>query len=79
MGFRLGLRSDSWEILAYAENAFDDDTIRSSFGNTFNAGISFVPFPAPATFVLPLNQTPILPDGRQVGVRVNYRFSGSLF
>ena len=31
---------------------------------------------APATFVLPLNQTPILPRERQYGVRVAYRFGG---
>lgn len=79
VGFRLGLRNDSWEILAYAENAFDDDTVRSSFGNTFNAGSTFIPAPPPGTFVLPLNQTPILPDRRQIGLRVNYRFSGSPF
>ncbi len=76
VGFRLGIRNDRWDVIAYAENAFDDDTIRSSFANTFNAGITFIPAPAPATFVLPLNQTPILPDGRQVGLRINYRFKG---
>lgn len=78
VGIRVGLRNEQWELLAYAENAFDDDTVRSSFANTFNTGITFIPAPAPATFVLPLNQTPILPDGRQLGLRVNYRFRGSL-
>jgi outer membrane receptor protein involved in Fe transport len=77
VGFRLGLRSEQWEVLAYAENAFDDDTVRSSFANTYNLGLRVVPAPAPFTFVLPLNQTPILPDGRQVGLRVNYRFSAA--
>ncbi|MCC5794861.1 MAG: TonB-dependent receptor [Chromatiales bacterium] len=80
--FRVGIRNDQWEILAYIDNAFNDDTVRTTFGNTFNQGITVAPFPPgaglPATFVLPLNQTPILPDQRQFGLRVNYRF-GSAF
>jgi iron complex outermembrane receptor protein len=76
VAFRLGLRSDRWEVLAYVDNAFDDDTVRSSFGNTANELISFSPGP-PGTLILPLNQTPILPDQRQIGMRINYRFAGA--
>ena len=72
--FRLGLVNDEWDIIAYVDNAFDDDTIKSSFRNTYNQGISVVFAPPPFTFVLPGNQTPIKPDQRQIGLRVNYRF-----
>jgi outer membrane receptor protein involved in Fe transport len=77
--FRLGLMNKQWDIIAYVENAFEDDTIKSSFRNTYNQGItlvggSFSPLGSPSTFVLPGNQTPILPDQRQIGLRVNYRF-----
>ena len=77
--FRLGLLNKQWDIIAYVDNAFEDDAIKSSFRNTYNQGIaffggSFSPDGAPSTFVLPGNQTPIKPDQRQVGLRVNYRF-----
>jgi hypothetical protein len=52
----------------------DEDALQSTFGNTYNQGIGFVPFPPPSTFVLPLNQTPILSNEREFGVRLNYRF-----
>ncbi len=77
--FRLGIVNKQWDIIAYVDNAFEDDTIKSSFRNTYNQGIaffggSFSPDGPPSTFVLPGNQTPIKPDQRQVGLRVNYRF-----
>ena len=78
--FRVGVANETWEALVYVDNAFDDDALQSSFANTFNEGIRGVGVPGfgtpPFTFVLPLNQTPILPDERQWGVRVNYRFRG---
>jgi outer membrane receptor protein involved in Fe transport len=72
--FRLGLASKEWDIIAYVDNAFEDDTIKSSFRNTYNQGSGFIFAPPPSTFVLPGNQTPIKPDQRQVGLRLNYRF-----
>lgn len=77
--FRLGLVNEQWDVIAYVDNAFEDDSIKSSFRNTYNQGITFFgggfsPFGPPSTFVLPGNQTPIKPDQRQVGLRVNYRF-----
>ena len=77
--FRLGVVNEQWDVIAYVDNAFEDDTIKSSFRNTYNQGIaffggSFSPLGPPSTFVLPGNQTPIKPDQRQVGLRVNYRF-----
>ncbi|MEZ5563052.1 MAG: TonB-dependent receptor [Gammaproteobacteria bacterium] len=77
--FRLGIVNKQWDVIAYVDNAFEDDAIKSSFRNTYNQGItffggSFSPLGSPSTFVLPGNQTPIKPDQRQVGLRVNYRF-----
>ena len=51
--FRLGLASEQWDIIAYVDNAFEDDTIKSSFRNTYNQGANFVFAPPPSTFVLP--------------------------
>jgi outer membrane receptor protein involved in Fe transport len=74
--FRLGVVNAQWDIIAYVDNAFEDDAIKSSFRNTYNEGLRIVgggPSP-PSTFVFPGNQTPIKPDQRQIGLRVNYRF-----
>jgi hypothetical protein len=40
--FRFGVRSGSWEVLAYVENAFDDDTIKSTLGGANTAALEFV-------------------------------------
>ncbi|MEQ1803590.1 MAG: TonB-dependent receptor [Gammaproteobacteria bacterium] len=65
--FRTGIVNDTWDILAYVDNAFDDDTVKSGFEDgdipTFFATNRF------------LNHgTLILPDPRTYGMRVNYRF-----
>jgi len=72
--FRLGFQGSNWEILGYVDNAFDDTKVKSTFANTYNQGITTAA--PPFTFVLPLNQTPILPDERSYGLRMNYRFGG---
>lgn len=66
-GFRAGVVNDTWDVVAYVDNAFDDRTIRTGFEDgdipTFFATGSF------------LNHgTLILPDPRTYGLRVNYRF-----
>ncbi len=65
--FRAGIVNDTWDIIAYVDNAFDDDTVRTGFADgdipTFAATFRF------------LNRgTLILPDPRTYGMRVNYRF-----
>jgi len=70
--FRLGWTSNAWSILGYVDNAFEDSKVKSTFANTYNQGISTAA--PPFTFVLPLNQTPILPPGRSFGLRMSYRF-----
>ena len=73
--FRFGFQSDAWSILAYVDNAFEDSKVKSTFANTYNQGISTAA--PPFTFVLPLNQTPILPPERTYGLRMGYRFGGN--
>jgi len=67
VNLRAGLEADNWDAHVFIDNAFDDDTITSGsqhpdFSMPLNG-------PAPA-FVT----TGVLPDKRQVGVRVNYNF-----
>jgi iron complex outermembrane receptor protein len=70
---RLGLTSESWEVVAFANNVFNDDTIKTAFNATDFSKIS-LGFAPPFTFVLPNGLQVVLPDKRQVGVRAKYRF-----
>ena len=75
---RLGLGNDRWEALIYADNVFDDQTIKTGFRNIYTNGINVVAFPPPFTFGLPSNQTPIMPDKVQIGGRVSIKFGANL-
>ena len=85
--FRIGLQADAWEVLAYVDNVFDDDTVQSSGGGP-GLGCCFVlgssldfpnqNVPQDAVMVdLPLYRTAFLRPPRVFGVRANYRFGGS--
>ncbi len=68
---RIGLSSGNWQVIAYAENLFDDDTIRDGFntgGDLRNFSI------AGPTFVLPDSAQFYLPSPRTVGLRLSYAF-----
>ena len=70
--FQLGLSSDNLDVLLYVDNVFDDDTLKSGGeGPDFGAGIRDRGFPAG---LVQLHSFGALPDPRQVGVRLNYRF-----
>jgi len=71
---RLGLTSDTWEIVAYANNLLDDDTVKTAFNTIDFSGINLAFFPPPFTFVLPNGLQAVLPDQRHMGVRATYRF-----
>ncbi len=71
---RVGLSSDNWDLVAYANNLFDDDTVKTAFNTTDFSQISLVFFPPPFTFVLPNGAQAVLPDKRHMGVRATYRF-----
>lgn len=65
--FRAGVTNDRWDVLVYVDNAFDDDTVKTGF-----SGGSVPAFQLTGQFenwgVL------IMPDQRQYGMRVGYRF-----
>jgi len=82
---RVGLSRDSWTVMAYVENLFDDDTMRSGISAPDFGGIGivsgFVPpprVPPPGRFfftlLFPNALTLYYPDPREFGVRASYRF-----
>jgi outer membrane receptor protein involved in Fe transport len=86
----LGFSNEKWNILLYADNLFDDDTIRSGgsgpgnpvadfrFGQVLRAGPPIgTPPIVGGTIAAPFIPTLIfanLPDPRTVGLRVSYKF-----
>lgn len=71
---RVGLSGDNWDVVAYVDNVFDDDTIKTGFLGPDFRTIRAVPFPPPFTLVLTNAAFYKLPDPRQWGVRASYRF-----
>ena len=83
--FRVGLSRDSWTVMAYVENVFDDDTLRSGVAAPDFGAIGivrgFVPpprVPPPGRFfftlLFPNALTLYYPDPREFGVRASYTF-----
>ena len=73
---RLGVASERWEVTAFVNNLFDDDTIKTAINNVSSTGLQIVanpPGPSP-TNVLPPNVMVLLPDERLFGIRVGYSF-----
>ena len=81
-----GLATDEWEFAVYVKNLFDDDTITWAGGgpgmpvsdwrfailvDTTGLGAPFTILPAPR---IASTVYGYLPDPRQIGVRLNYRF-----
>jgi outer membrane receptor protein involved in Fe transport len=88
---RIGLQGENWQVLAYVNNLFDDDTVRFTGGGpglgccfVLGSGIDFDPaadpsIPAASDVVmvdLPLYASAFLPPPRVVGMRASYRFGG---
>lgn len=67
--FRLGVVNDTWEVVGYVDNVFDDDTIKS--------GVAFLE-PFKTTFfpvaLIPNAVVATIPVERSYGVRLRYRF-----
>ena len=82
---RAGVTSGPWMIMAYVNNLFDDDTMRSALSAPDFAGISvvagFVPPPRVAppgrlfvTQLFPNSTNIYYPDPREFGIRASYTF-----
>lgn len=71
---RLGLTGENWDVIAFANNVFNDDTIRTAFNGTDFDSINVAFFPPPFTFILENALQAQLPDKRQFGVRASYSF-----
>jgi outer membrane receptor protein involved in Fe transport len=74
--FRLGIRTDRWDVLAYMDNAFNDETIKTGTSAVLTRDARSVAFPGPFTFVIPPSVLTVLPDQRQFGIRASFRFGG---
>ena len=72
--FRIGLTSENWNVIAFADNLFDDDTVQIAFNATDFDTINLAFFPPPFTFILTNALHATLPNKRQAGVRVSYNF-----
>ena len=71
---RVGLTSDKWDVLVYANNVTDDDTVQ---GGSANPGDVAQSLADPSNFS-PANTSGVsMPDPRIVGVRFSYRFGGN--
>lgn len=81
-----GLATDEWEFAVYVKNLFDDDTITWAGGgpgmpvSDWRLGVAVTTRPGPPTvdFVpsprIASTVYGYLPDPRQIGIRLNYRF-----
>lgn len=77
VNLRAGFTSDSWDVIAYVDNVFENDEIRTGINSPFTGpGGGFIPAGPLSTFVFENGFLGTLPDKRQVGLRVNYRFGG---
>ena len=72
--FRLGLTSENWDIIAFANNIFNDDTVQTALSGTDFDSINVAFFPPPFTFILTNALQAQLPNKRQIGVRMSYSF-----
>ncbi len=68
---RFGVFNDQWNIIAYVNNVFDDNTISSAGGNTDVAAgyVGAAPDVVPPTLA-----TAFLPQPRTAGIRIQYRY-----
>ncbi|MBL8643610.1 MAG: TonB-dependent receptor [Rhodospirillaceae bacterium] len=68
---RAGVRTDSWSITAYANNLFNDDTLKASAVYIPDWNLSFI---SPRTFGVVSGASALLPDKRLIGVRASMNF-----
>jgi outer membrane receptor protein involved in Fe transport len=74
VNFRVGLQTDTWDVVVFLDNAFDDDTFR-----TGGPGPDFALQNTRLGFIGGLGVNGyfgIMPDPRTLGVRTNFHFGG---
>ena len=72
----LGLTSDKWDVIAYVNNVFDDDTVLTGgSGPDFGSQVTQLGFTAGFGTT---HYFASLPDPRVFGIRGSYRFGGGL-
>lgn len=69
--FSVGADAESWRLILYVDNLFDDDTIRSG---TKNTDYGFLPDIGFGGFAIPDASNLVLPQPRTFGARATYRF-----
>ena len=71
---RAGVTADRWELIVYADNITDDDTVMTGNANPGDVAQSIAD---PSNFS-PANTVGVsMPDPRIIGVRFGYRFGGN--
>ena len=63
---RAGLRTDKWDVTAFVNNVFDDDTLEASRYQSDSAADPF--------FFQLASSEAVLPNKRQFGVTATFRF-----
>ncbi len=71
---RTGIETDRWSVLAYVNNVFDDDTIRSGVDAGGFVDATLTPGTFGFTFAPADNLIASLPDPRHWGVRASIRY-----
>ena len=71
---RAGITSDNWSVIAFANNLFNDYTVKAAFNTTDFTTLNLAFFPPPVTFILNNALQAQLPDKRQIGVRTTFNF-----
>ena len=74
VNLRAGLQADTWDLLFYVNNAFDDDTIRSWSAATGLVATSEKDLINPNMSIFPAEGFSIAPPPRHWGMRANFRF-----
>ncbi len=73
---RFGIKAERWNITAYVNNVFDDDTLKASGVAIQNWNIAYLTATGrtPIATQAPSGAKALLPDKRQYGVRVGFDF-----
>lgn len=71
---RVGLTGENWDVIAFVDNVFEDDTVKIAFNATDFDTINLAFFPPPFTFILTNALHATLPNKRQAGIRIGYNF-----